>query len=637
MMKWIHRNKESIGIVFLVIAAAFAVSGVGVDILHQKTTHQFAIKIDKHEIGMDEYYQTQRRMEEQYRRMFGANYAELAKSLGLNLGQQASDQLIDGHLLERDAEKYGFATSDQDVQRFIVSRVFAAGQSPEGFSPAAYQEFLRNQGMSPHEFESAVRSDILRSYYAGLMTDVSFASKQEAKTKLEREETEFTATAYEVSPTKLVAEVPAPKEDELKKFYDANATDFDLPARVSYEYAVFSPDSFKKEVAVTPQYIELYYTDNQDKYTTPEEVRVRVIKLLYPKDPDPKKMSDVREKATKAHEEALSGKPFEALVTQYSDDIPSKATGGSLGWIKRGSQDEQFDAAVFKMTSGGVADLIETDYGFQIAKVEEYKASGVTPLADVKSGIEEELRAQEAPAYAAAKAREIVEKNKSSDKPLSELGKEQNFAVAVTSSLLEKEKDPEPALKGLTAKLFELPDGDRASRQVIDLGDKTVLVQVTQFKEEETEAFENAKSKVLAQYKKVEAEKLADGKANALVAAPDIKAKAQELKITAVAPQKLKRGKAGAGPFADSQLLAGVYATKSPGYVLPQPFRVGDSIFVVQVNEIAQPDPAKINEKVDEFRAKASQDLAKNFVDSELARARVTSNIEFGPVLANRE
>jgi len=67
--------------------------------------------------------------------------------------------------------------------------------------------------------------------------------------------------------------------------------------------------------------------------------------------------------------EIQAGADFAELATEHSDD----PNGGDLGWFRRGSMVREFEEAAFALPEGGVSDIVETQYGLHIIKVERFR------------------------------------------------------------------------------------------------------------------------------------------------------------------------------------------------------------------------------------------------------------------------
>ena len=92
--------------------------------------------------------------------------------------------------------------------------------------------------------------------------------------------------------------------------------------------------------------------------------------------PTPSEISQqtARSEADSLLGEIQGGSNFEELAQLHSDDIGSAELGGDLGWFRRGTMVTEFDEAAFSMRDGQVSDIVQTEFGYHIIKIERSRA-----------------------------------------------------------------------------------------------------------------------------------------------------------------------------------------------------------------------------------------------------------------------
>ncbi|HEY9284981.1 MAG TPA: peptidylprolyl isomerase, partial [Pyrinomonadaceae bacterium] len=82
------------------------------------------------------------------------------------------------------------------------------------------------------------------------------------------------------------------------------------------------------------------------------------------------KLGEVRGKADEVLRRVRAGEDFGELAKQFGGD-GTKDKGGDLGWFKRGAMVKQFEDVAFTLQPGQVSDVVETEFGYHIIKVDE--------------------------------------------------------------------------------------------------------------------------------------------------------------------------------------------------------------------------------------------------------------------------
>ncbi len=147
----------------------------------------------------------------------------------------------------------------------------------------------------------------------------------------------------------------------------------------------------RQKIHVTPAQMAAYYHAHSADYTVTQE-RLKLAQILVEVAPDapPQKVQEAKSKAEMIRSRALAGEDFGELARKYSND-DSAAKGGELGAFAPDEILDQVRGAVAKLDAGQVSQLVRTEHGFHILKVEEHERPGVRPLSEVREDIRAKL------------------------------------------------------------------------------------------------------------------------------------------------------------------------------------------------------------------------------------------------------
>eukprot|EP00095_Tigriopus_kingsejongensis_P000878 snap_masked-scaffold709_size108516-processed-gene-0.0 protein:Tk00878 transcript:snap_masked-scaffold709_size108516-processed-gene-0.0-mRNA-1 annotation:"peptidase" len=94
-----------------------------------------------------------------------------------------------------------------------------------------------------------------------------------------------------------------------------------------------------------------------------------------------------------------------------NSDFYEKQQGGQLDWFDKGVMDPAFEDASFALVNtGDITDVVQSDFGFHIIKLDEIKPSDAKPFADVRDEIITKLKQQHAADKFYALSNELAEK-----------------------------------------------------------------------------------------------------------------------------------------------------------------------------------------------------------------------------------
>lgn len=135
-------------------------------------------------------------------------------------------------------------------------------------------------------------------------------------------------------------------------------------------------EKYEEDLKVTDKEIETYYNKNKSDFKE-ESIEAYHI-LVSTLDDENKQVSDsekdkLKSKANKIAEKIKSGKDFEKLAKENSDDKSTGKNGGYLGYFTKEDKNPEFTKKVFSLDKGQVSDVFETPYGYEIVKVTDKK------------------------------------------------------------------------------------------------------------------------------------------------------------------------------------------------------------------------------------------------------------------------
>ncbi|MBT6345460.1 MAG: hypothetical protein HOJ49_01850 [Nitrospina sp.] len=143
-------------------------------------------------------------------------------------------------------------------------------------------------------------------------------------------------------------------------------------------------------VKISDKSVFKYYKENQKEFWEEGQVRARHILFIVERGSPNKIRQEKLQLAKKVLAQIRRGADFAEMAMKHSEDI-SASSGGDVGFVTKGKMVREFEDAVFSLKPGKVSDIVETEYGFHIVKVEEVVAGKTLPLKDVKDRVHQIL------------------------------------------------------------------------------------------------------------------------------------------------------------------------------------------------------------------------------------------------------
>ena len=499
--------------IILIIALVFIFWGVGSSYRGSKNS---VVQVNDESIPYEEFQKTYELLATQYRNQFGGNLPKGVLEM-LDIEGQALEQLIQQSLLRQGAGDMGIMVSDFEVQQAIEK--MEAFRTDGIFNAEQYKNILSSSGMTPVAFEQSMRSELL----AGKVME--HLSRFAKLTPLEIEE-EFEFDNEEINIEYVSFNGPDFKEkvaasgDDLKAFYEENRENYLTDPQIKLQFLAF-PFNSDAKASISDEEVDSFYRQYQNRYNIPEERSARHILIKTSEEDSEETLVAKREKAEQVLELARSGEDFAALAKQYSEG-PTGPKGGDLGSFPRGRMVKAFDDAVFSLNEGDISDIVETQFGFHIIKLEKVELAFSRTLAEVKNEIISELQEKRSRELAFKKASESYESiilagslEKFSQNTDMEISKTDFFSRKnPAASGFSKGMLTEPAFLNAA---FALNKGELSS--LVETPEGYAIIYATEKKEPETSPFSDVQERVEADYFSSRSDALAKEAAEAMLTA----------------------------------------------------------------------------------------------------------------------
>lgn len=366
------------------IVVSFVFTGVGGYLSSSATTA--AAIVNDQEIPastLDIAYQNERaRMESQ----FGEAIADLFanETYLAEFRQGVLDRLINEELIAQKAGELGLRVGDDEIRAAIVElpEFQVIGQ----FNNEQYNLALQRAGFTPTQFAEYMRTQMTRQQLVQALNGSSFDVEALVTQALKIQQQTRDASILEISASNYLADVTL-TEEEINAYYNDNLSQYDTQEQVKLAYVSLSVSDLVPEVEVSDEDVRMQYDEQIAFYQSPEVRSVSHILFEIADDAD----------AARAEAEATltllnNGGDFALIAEQSSDDIVSAENGGELGEINPGDYPTEFEEAAFALGGvGDISDVVETEFGFHIIKLDSFTPSSTTPFTEVAARIKDEL------------------------------------------------------------------------------------------------------------------------------------------------------------------------------------------------------------------------------------------------------
>ena len=179
----------------------------------------------------------------------------------------------------------------------------------------------------------------------------------------------------------------------LQKALDGiGATHDQLRASVSETdlVQVFMATQIEPGLSVKAEDVRAFYNANPELFDRPEMVRARHILIRLTPNSTTADKKEARTRAQAAHQRVVAGEDFAVVAGQVSEGREA-SQGGDMGFFAQDSMMPALADVAFALEIGQISDIIETQFGFHILKVEEKRAASKMPYEEARGPVRQLL------------------------------------------------------------------------------------------------------------------------------------------------------------------------------------------------------------------------------------------------------
>jgi len=361
------RKKSKGWVAYLIvglIAVPFALFGIQQYL--GGSSNSVIASVDGEDISLNYYYQKLNTQQRNLQQQLGSSYsAEIDNALR----QTIIDTLINEKLLENFTNSMKLFTLDEEVRSLIQSNpVF---QVDGVFSEDRYIQILRLNNFTPLGYELEQSKSMSLDQIKRNLNNSAFLSTVQIE-QLNDLSSQQREVSFMVLNTEKYKDQIVVNQEQISEYFDKNKSNFIEGRKVQVDFVELSLDNIEQQIDPDNETLQKLYKENEELYTNPEQRRAQHILL--------EEVSN----ASSILKEIKQGGDFSELARIHSKDIATGENGGDLGLFERELMVPEFDEAVFDMNVGDISEVVKTDYGYHIIKLNEIQPATLQSFEEVE-------------------------------------------------------------------------------------------------------------------------------------------------------------------------------------------------------------------------------------------------------------
>ena len=358
------------------------------------------------------------------------------------------------------------------------------------FSKNRFDSFARSNGFIPSDYLKRVKEDFLLSIWNQSIAASSFVIDDDINESIQLAEQLRDITFIKIPRIKFEEKIILVDED-LENYYDLNKASFTSPEKAKITYTVLDSEDIKEDILISDEEIDSEYQDYSNNFDRTQRKSVSHIMLNI----DDSRTSDVAlQEIEKIKNEFDTGKSFEELALEHSEDGGTKDLGGSLGITDGTLLPPEFEEALQDMVVGETRS-IELMTSIHLLKLDEIIQPEPESIEERSEQIIDTLTSIKAEELYVELLDEVSNMAFTSS-DIQNISKNLDLDVVETDFVAKNELPESLQSQNLIDYIFQ-DSFESNFPEIIELSElSAVLIQVTDYLEEKQLSFQEVKSQI---------------------------------------------------------------------------------------------------------------------------------------------
>jgi|GEM_PF-6070374 peptidyl-prolyl cis-trans isomerase D len=369
---------------------------------------------------------------------------ELVKYMGEeDLKNLILNKYINNLTLNKLANANGFAISREHIamQLAQIENFHENGK----FSQEKFTQFLNARGISEQEILKQFHDYLLSEQLNKGIISTSFFHKSEAEKFVRLNEQRRDLGYLKININDFENDIHVSKEDKIKR-YEESKLNYILENQFDFDYIELKLKDLEDKIQVSEDDAKKFFNENFEKIKQPATWNVSHIMFVAPQDSEARTSGAALSKAEEALSMLKLGSDFESLASYKSEDPTSAENRGEIGAVRRA---DGFPLEVYELTEpGAITDVVATDFGYHIFKLNNYTDEYNPSFAESKNKIKKIIRKELAEAEFNAQLEKLSKLAAENPQDLTDIATEMGLEIKATGMfLIDEESDDDDSDK----------------------------------------------------------------------------------------------------------------------------------------------------------------------------------------------